>query len=216
MSEPFAMKHVLLLAPLALICGCAHRPVANAPALVPAEIDFSPDSWPQVWTSLNDEFVAQVQGCKPWLDAPAAGLEPKFVLHAGKLQELCGDLGLPKDDVVVPLDEEARLQLLALLRDDTPVKNEAKEWADGGCASLSLAMEFFTVTVVFEKQEYRYTIDPIFGLVDVSIGGRPELYTDNLPLAEKFVELCARQMHDERVKLVIAEARRRVYAPEKK
>ncbi|MFT3831105.1 MAG: hypothetical protein QM691_15505 [Opitutaceae bacterium] len=179
------------------------------------KIDFGPEGWPQVWTSLHDEFVTEVEGCKPWLDAPAAGLEPKFVFHAG-LQESFGDLGLPKADVVVPLDGEARVQLLGLLRDDTPVKNEAKEWADGGRATLSLAMEFFTVTVVFEKQEYRYTIDPVFGLVDVSIGGRPELYTDNLPLAEKFVELCAQQMHDDRIKAVIAEARRRTYGPEKK
>lgn len=188
----------------------------TAVAPVPAPVDCSPAGWPQVWTSLHDEFVTEVEDCKPWLDAPAAGLEPKFVFHAGKLQESFGDVGLPKTDVVVPLDGEARVQLLGLLRDDTPVKNEAKEWADGGRATLSLAMEFFTVTVVFEKQEYRYTIDPVFGLVDVSIGGRPELYTDNLPLAEKFVELCARQMHDERIKNAVAEARRRTYAPEKK
>lgn len=181
---------------------------------MPVPIDFGPESWPQVWTSLHDEFVAEVRGCKPWLDAPATGLEPKFVLHSDKLQQLFGDFGAPAGDVVVPLDDEARLRLLALLRDDTPVKNQAKEWADGGCATLNAALEIFTVSVVFGKQEYRYTIDPIFGLVDVSIGGRPELYTENLPLSEKFVELYARQMHDERIKTVVAEARRRVYAGE--
>jgi hypothetical protein len=186
----------------------------RAPA--PAQIDFGPAGWPQVWTSLHDEFAREVRGCHPWLDAPATGLEPKFVFRSGKLQEEFGDFGLPRADVVVPLDDEARAQFLALLRDDTPVKNQAKEWADGGCATLSLAMEFFTVTVVFEKQEYRYTIDPVFGLVDVSIGGRPELYTENMPLTEKFVQLCSRQMHDERVKVAMTEARRRTYAHEKK
>jgi|GEM_PF-5993257 len=208
------MKYATLIAMLALLCGCAHKPVEPAPAPMP--IGFDPEGWPQVWTSLHDEFVKEVEGCKLWLDAPAAGLEPKFVFRAGKLQEFFGDFGLPAGDIAVPLDEEARVRLLALMRDDTPVKNQAEEWADGGCATLNLAMDIFTVTVVFEKQEYFYTIDPLFGLVDVSIGGRPVLYTENLPLSEKFVELCARQTQDERIKTAVAEVRRRIYAPEKK
>jgi hypothetical protein len=186
----------------------------NEPA--PVQIDFGPVGWPQVWTSLHDEFVKEVKGCKPWLDAPAAGLAPRFVFHAAKLQESFGDFGLPKADMVVPLDDAARVQLLGFLRDDMPVKVSAEKWADGECATLNEALPIFTVTVEFEKKEYCYTIDPIFGLVDVRIGGRPELYTDNLPLAEKFVELYARQMHDERIKTVIAETRRRNYGPEEK
>lgn len=206
------MKQAPLIAFLVCLCDCAHRLAGPTPT--PPRIDFGPP--PLVWSSLRDEFVEEVHDCTAWLEAPTTGLEPKFVFHSGKLQELFGDFGLPAGDVVVPLDEEARLQLLALLRDDTPVKNQAKEWADGGFATLNAAIDIFTVTVVFEKQEYRYTIDPIFGFVDVSIGGRPELYTENLPLSEKFVELYARQRHDERIKTVIAEARRRTYAPEKK
>jgi len=208
------MKYSLFFAALALLCGCAHRPAGPAPELVP--VDFGPEAFPRVWTSLHDEFVVEVPGCKLWLEAPATGLDPRFVFHSGKLQELFGDLGLPKADMVVPLDEEARLRLLALLRDDTPIKNEARRWADGEMASLNEALPIFTVTVSFEQREYRYTIDPVCGFVDVNIAGQPELYTENLPLAEKFVELYARQMNDERIKPVIAEARRRIYAPEKK
>ena len=206
------MRFIVPLAVLILTAGCAHQPAAVAP--VPAQIDFDPP--PLVWSSLRDEFIKEVSGCTKWLEAPATGLEPKFVVHGSMLQELCGDLGLPKTDVVVPLDEAARVQLLGLLRDDTPVKVSAEEWADGGCASLSSALEIFTVTVEFDKREYRYTVDPLFGLVDVSIGGEPVLYTENLPLSEKFVELCAQQLHDERLKTVIAEARRRIYAPTEK
>ncbi len=201
------MRYGLLITIVALLCGCAHRPVANAPA--PVKIDFEPI--PLVWSSLRDEFAEEVRGCKAWLDAPVAGVEPKFVLHGGRLQELCGDLGLPKADVVVPLDEAARVQLLALLRDDKPAKVPSRT-----AATLNEAQRIFTVTVVFERQEYRYTIDPILGFVDVSIGGQPVLYSENLPLAEKFVELYARQMHDERIQAAIAEARRMFYAPEKK
>ena len=210
------MKFIVPVVVLILTAGCAHQPGAVAPAPVQLQIDFGSESFPQVWTSLHDEFVDEVHGCHTWLTAPAAGLEPKFVFHSGKLQELFGGFGLPTADVVVPLDEEARVQLLALLRDDTPVKNEAKEWADGSYATLNEAFPIFTVTVLFENQEYRYTVDPLFGLVDVSIGGEPVLYTENLPLSEKFVELCAQQLHDERLKTVIAEARRRIYAPTEK
>jgi hypothetical protein len=166
---------------------------------------------PLVWSSLHDELAEEVQGSKAWLEAPATGLEPKFVLHGGRLQELSGDLGLQKADVVVPMDEEARLRLLALLRDDTPAKVPSR-----AAATLNEAQRIFTVTVIFENQEFRYIIDPIFGFVDVSIAGRPVLYSENLPLTEKFVELYARQMHDDRIKRTVTEARRRFYPPQAK
>ncbi len=198
------MKCALLFAILTLLCGCAHKMVTPTPG--PALIDFEP--MPLVWSSLRDEFVEEVRGSKAWLEAPAAGLEPTFVLHGARLQELCGDLGLPKADVVVPLDDEARLQLLALLRDDTPAKVPSRT-----AATLNEALRILTVTVLFEEREYRYTIDPIFGFVDVSIAGQPVLYSENMPLTEKFVELYARLRHDERIKSAIEAARRQFYPP---
>lgn len=206
------MKHFLLIGLFALVCGCAHKPVVQKPNTAP--IDFGLP--PSVWSSLRDEFVKRVSGCNKWLEAPTLGLEPKLVLHGDVLQELCGDLGLPKTDLVVPLDEAARLQLLALLRDDTPVKVSAEEWADGGCATLNEAFPIFTVSLVFEKQEYRYTIDPIFGFVDVDVDEHVGFSSENLPLSEKFLELCARQMRDERFKTAIETARRRLCPTEAK
>ena len=203
------MKHFLLIGLCALVCGCAHKPVVHKPPTAP--IDFGLP--PSVWSSLRDEFVKRVSGCNKWLEATTLGLEPKLVLHGDVLQELCGDLGLPKTDLVVPLDEAARLQLLALLRDDTPVKVTAEVWADGGCASLTQALPILTVSVVFEKKEYLYTIDPVFGLVDVALGEDAGFYSENLPLSEKFLELCARQMRDERFKTAINAARDRLYSP---
>ncbi len=180
------------------------------------DIDFDLESWPQVWTSLHDEFAEGVSGSHTWLTAPAEGLSPKFVFHAGKMQELFADLGLPTADVEVPLDAEARVRLLELIRDDTPVKNQAKEWADGGCASLTLALPIFTASVLFDGREYFYTIDPVFGLVDVSIDGQPALYTANLLLSEKFLELYVRQTGDEAVRTAITEAKRRMIQPNRK
>ena len=195
------MKHFLLIGLFALVCGCAHQPV------VPAPVSFEPMSL--VWSSLRDEFVEEVPGSSAWLEATSAGLAPKFVLHGDVVQELCGPLGLPTSEVVVPLDEDARLQLLGLLRDDTPAKVPSRT-----VATLNEALRIFTVTVLFEKQEYSYTIDPIFGFVDVCIGGKPVLYSENMPLSEKFVELYARQMHDERLMSAIKETRRKFYPTE--
>ena len=134
------------------------------------------------------------------------------MFHPGELKMLYPSLFLPKGEVVVLLDAAGREQLIALLRDDTPVKDDCKKRA----ASLSLAMPIFTVSVAFGNQEYRYSIDPVFGLVDVCVGGRDLLYTSNLPLSEKFVDLYAQQTHDDSIKTVIAEARRGVYQPERK
>ena len=138
------------------------------------------------------------------------------MFHGTMMRELSGELGLPATDVVMPLDSEVRLQLLALLRDDTPVKVSAEEWADGGCATLSLALPIFTVTVVFEKEEYRYTIDPVFGLVDVSIGDRAGFYSENLPLSEKFVELYAHLAHDPNINAIVADIREKNGQPNKR
>lgn len=203
------MKSIFGVPLLLAFAGCVHQPEV----IPPASVDF--DLPPQVWSSLRDEFIKEVQGCDAWLNAPAAGLDPKFVFHGGLLRELSGDLGAPATDVVVPLDDEARLQLLALMRDDTPVKVSAEEWADGGCATLNEAMPIFTVTVVFEKQEYRYTIDPIFGFVDVSIAGRSGFYSENRPLSDKFVELYGNLAHDSSISAIIADIRKKNGQPNK-
>ena len=65
-----------------------------------------------------------------------------------------------------------------------------------GCMAIVLALQTNNISI--------YTADD-----GVSSFNIPE----NLPLAEKFVDLYARQLHDERIKAVVAEARRRVYAP---